>query len=62
MKIATYNIWNENKSNEERSDQLIYEINFVDADIIALQEVTENFYSKFLLTKTDYEFCEFRQY
>lgn len=60
MKIATYNIWNENKSN--RFDQLINEINTTDADIIGLQEVTENFYSNFLLTKTDYDFCEFRQY
>lgn len=45
-----------------RFDQLIHEINTTDADIIGLQEVTENFYSHFLLTKTDYDFCQFRQY
>lgn len=40
----------------------INEISTTDADIIGLQEVTENFYNNFLLTKTDYDFCEFRQY
>lgn len=62
MKIATYNIWNENKGKGNRFDQLINEINSVGADIIGLQEVTEDFYSNYLLTKTDYDFCEFRQY
>jgi endonuclease/exonuclease/phosphatase family metal-dependent hydrolase len=62
MKIATYNIWNDNSTNDIRFDQLINEINSVDADIIGLQEVTEDFYSNHLLTKTNYESCEFRQY
>ncbi len=62
MKIATYNVWNENKSNSSRFNQLIHEINSIDAYIIALQEVTEDFYSRLLLAKTAYDFCEFRQY
>lgn len=62
MKIATYNVWNDNNTNDIRFDQLINEINSIDADIIGLQEVTEDFYSNHLLTKTDYDFCEFRKY
>lgn len=62
MKIATYNVWNENKGRGNRFNQLINEINSVDADIIGLQEVTTHFYNDFLIELTDYKFCEFRKY
>lgn len=39
MKIATYNVWNSDTGMPERENQIIDEINALDADIIALQEV-----------------------
>ncbi len=62
MKIATYNVWNEVKGIGNRFDQLIDEINKVDADIIGLQEVTTHFFNSILKIRTDYEYCEFRKY
>lgn len=62
MKIATYNVWNENNGKGNRFNQLIQEIKTVDADIIALQEVTEHFFKNHLTTELDYKYCEFRQY
>lgn len=44
MKIATYNVWYENI--HRREEQLIREINSLDADIIALQEVPPDFYQR----------------
>ena len=41
MKIATYNIWNSNKGFPKRLQQMIDEINRIDADIICLQEVNK---------------------
>lgn len=62
MKIATYNVWNENNGKETRFNQLINEIKTIDADIIALQEVTEHFFKNHLTTELNYKYCEFRQY
>lgn len=62
MKIATYNVWNENKGIGGRFEQLVDEIVSIDADIIALQEVTTRFYEEILLLKTGYQYCEFRKY
>ena len=62
MKIATYNVWNENKGIGNRFDQLIDEINNVDADIIGLQEVTTHFFNNVLKVKTNYKYFEFRKY
>ncbi len=44
MIIATYNVWNDEKTVKLRSAQLIREIRTVDADIIGLQEVTTEVY------------------
>jgi endonuclease/exonuclease/phosphatase family metal-dependent hydrolase len=57
MKIATYNVWNEDKGIGKRFKQLIHEINNVDADIIGLQEVTPFFYNTILLKETNYKYC-----
>ena len=62
MKIATYNVWNENKGKGNRYHQLINEINAVNADIIALQEVTTCFFNDFITKVTDYKYCVFRKY
>lgn len=55
LKIATYNIWNEESMNR-RFDSLVHEINIVDADIIGLQEVTTFFYETYLAQNANYPF------
>jgi endonuclease/exonuclease/phosphatase family metal-dependent hydrolase len=53
MKIATYNVWNDNI--DIRIDQLIKEIDNIDVDLIGLQEVPPNFWAE-LLGKTKYPY------
>ncbi len=62
MKIATYNVWNENKGIGGRFDQLSREINRVNADIIGLQEVTTRFFQEVLEKTTDYPYRVYRKY
>lgn len=62
MKIATYNVWNENKGIGGRFEQIVQEIVNVGADIIALQEVTTKFYQDILTRKIGYQYCEFKKY
>ena len=40
MKLATYNIWNDERGGEARQRQIVEEIHAVGADVIGLQEVT----------------------
>lgn len=60
MRIATYNVWNDNINN--RFEQLIYEITTIHADIIAMQEVTTQFYQDALKDLTEYQYSEFKPY
>ncbi|MGF7146380.1 endonuclease/exonuclease/phosphatase family metal-dependent hydrolase [Anaerotaenia torta] len=62
MKIATYNVWNEDKGIGKRFNQLVHEINNVDADIIGLQEVTPYFYNNILVKETNYKYCIYEKY
>lgn len=62
MKIATYNVWNEDKGVGGRFEQLIHEIVCVDADIIALQEVTTKFYNDLVKKEIGYQHSIFRKY
>ncbi len=62
MKIATYNIWNEDKNFGERSQQIIGTVCSVQADIIGLQEVPPHFYEQHLSQTCGYPYCQFRQY
>lgn len=62
MKIATYNVWNEDKGIGGRFEQLVHEIVCVDADIIALQEVTAKFYHNIRKQETGYQYCIFNKY
>lgn len=62
MKIATYNVWNENKGIGGRFEQLVYEIVCVDADIIALQEVTTTFYNDIIQQDIGYQYSKFNKY
>lgn len=62
MKIATYNVWNENKGIGNRYKQLVHEIKKVDADIIGLQEVTTYFYENILQKELEYSYCIYGKY
>lgn len=62
MRIATYNVWNENKGIGNRIEQIIKEIRNVGADLIALQEITPQFYRNYLLNMSEYPYSEFGKY
>ena len=62
MKIATYNVWNENKGRGDRFDQLVQEIRSVQADVIGLQEVTPHFYESRLREGAGYLYSYFEKY
>lgn len=62
MKIATYNIWNDEATLELRTKQIMEEIHAVNADIIGLQEVSTDFYKNHLATKSGYVHHGFMQY
>jgi len=56
MKIATYNIWTSNRGMPAREKQIIDEINALDCDIIAIQEVKNKGMSERLLQGTGYKY------
>lgn len=62
MKIATFNVWNDMKTLAIRTDQIVNEINNIDADIIGLQEVSSSFFNEVLKVRTNYDYHEFRKY
>lgn len=62
MRIATYNVWNENEGVGDRLEQILKEIRTVRADLIALQEITPQFYRNYLLNMSEYPYSEFGQY
>lgn len=62
MRIATYNVWNENKGIGDRIGQILDEIRKVSADLIALQEITPKFYQDFLSNLPEYPYSEFGKY
>lgn len=62
MKIATYNIWNDEKTLGLRTEQLLCVIRQTDADIIGLQEVPVDFYQKYLIKESGYAYHVFAQY
>ena len=62
MKIATYNIWNDENTLELRTKQILEEIRLVNADIIGLQEVSTDFYKNHLVVESGYVHHSFMQY
>jgi len=63
MRFATYNVWNEDEKGVGiRFEQLIQEITNVNADIIALQEVTTKFYQDAVNALKIYQYSVFRNY
>lgn len=51
LRFATYNIWNDS-GQEKRAARILKELYATRADIVGLQEVTENFYKDFLCSDT----------
>ena len=62
MKIATYNVWNENKGIGDRINQIINEIENINADVIALQEITPCFFQEHLSLLKTYPYSKFSKY
>ncbi len=62
MRIATYNIWNDENTLELRAKQIVKEISTVNADIIGLQEVSTEFYNNYLVKESGYVHHVFMQY
>ena len=56
MKIATFNVWNENKGVGKRGRQIIGEILNTPADLIALQEITPRVYQEQLQKLPQYPY------
>lgn len=59
MKIATYNIWNDDRGWPERLNQIYKEINAQNADIICLQDVPDEDYCRLLMEKCNYGYSYF---
>ncbi len=59
MKIATYNIWNDDRGWPERLNQIYKEINAQNSDIICLQDVPDEDYCRLLMEKCNYGYSYF---
>lgn len=55
MKIATYNVWNSDTGMPKRENHIVEEINALDLDIIALQEVRDSEFNERIKEATDFE-------
>lgn len=60
LRFATYNIWNDDSGQEKRAARILQELSAIHADIVGLQEVTENFYKDFLCLDTSLHHIFFR--
>jgi len=61
MKIATYNIWN-NEEQDKREKHILRELHMAEADIVGLQEVTDYFYEYALAKDEIYPYSCFYAY
>lgn len=61
LKIATYNIWN-NEEQDKREKHILQELNMTEADIVGLQEVTDDFFEKVLAKDEIYPYSRFYTY
>lgn len=59
VKIATYNIWTSDRGMPARENQIVQEINALDADIIAIQEVKNKDMHERLIEGTGYNYSGF---
>ena len=60
-KIATYNIWN-NEEQDKREKHILRELHIAEADIVGLQEVTDDFYENVLAKDEIYPYSCFYAY
>lgn len=62
LRFATYNIWNDDSGQEKRAARILQELQAVRADVVGLQEVTENFYTNYLCADAAFlhrAFCKY---
>lgn len=62
LRIATYNIWNNDEGQDKRAEKILQEIHAVNADIVGLQEVTSEFYEQVLKKDKAYPYGCFYTY
>ena len=62
MIFATYNVWNEEKGMGDRTELILQELTRIQADLVALQEVTPRLQHQHLARLAGYPYLEFRQY
>ena len=60
--FATYNVWNEEKGMGDRTVLILQELTRIQADLVALQEVTPRLQHQHLARLAGYPYSEFRQY
>ena len=61
MKVATYNIWNDERGWPDRLKQIYKEIEKQNADILCLQDVPNEEHCKLLAEKGNFKFYYFKQ-
>lgn len=62
MRIASYNLWNSDVGMPIRAQQLVTEIQTVQADILCLQEVTDRAHYEFISRALDFPYTCFRNH
>ena len=62
LRIATYNIWNDDAGQDKRAEKILNEIYKASPDIVGLQEVTRNFYEQYLSKDKVYPYSCFYAY
>lgn len=62
LRIATYNIWNDDAGQDKRAPYILDEISNLRADCVGLQEVTQDFYRTFLAAWEEFPFTCFYNY
>ena len=60
--FATYSVWNEEKGMGDRTELILQELTRIQADLVALQEVTPRLQHQHLARLAGYPYSEFRQY
>lgn len=61
LKIATYNIWN-NEQQDKREKYILQELYMTEADVVGLQEVTQDFFENVLAKDEIYPYSSFYTY
>lgn len=61
LKVATYNIWN-NEKQDKREKYILQELHMTEADVVGLQEVTTDFYENVLMKDVVYPYSCFYPY